>query len=286
MTLQRVVILGGAGFVGSHIARALDTTRYETISVSRRECDFADPSATATLAGLIRDGDIVVTAAAKAPAKNWEMLTDNITMIGHIAEALRGKKLAYLLNISSDAVYGDSMEPMAETAPLTPMAAHGIMHCMREYILGNSVDAPMGNLRPTLIYGAGDPHNGYGPNSFLRLAAEGTDISLFGEGEERRDHVWVGDVAALAVRMIDAKTTGAVNAVSGTVISFMDIAQAVREASGNAVNIVTKPRSGPMPHNGYRAFDNAHARAVAPGLQFTQLRDYIRTQFPAQQKSA
>ena len=44
-------------------------------------------------------------------------------------------------------------------------------------------------LRPTLIYGAGDPHNGYGPNRFRRLAATGKPIILFGEGEERRDHV-------------------------------------------------------------------------------------------------
>jgi nucleoside-diphosphate-sugar epimerase len=37
----------------------------------------------------------------------------------------------------------------------------------------------------------GDPHNGYGPNRFRRLAAGGEEIVLFGEGEERRDHVQV-----------------------------------------------------------------------------------------------
>jgi hypothetical protein len=52
-------------------------------------------------------------------------------------------------------------------------------------------------VRPTLVYGLDDPHNGYGPNRFRRLAAAGEGIVLFGEGEERRDHVAVEDLAEL-----------------------------------------------------------------------------------------
>ena len=49
-------------------------------------------------------------------------------------------------------------------------------------------------VRPTLIYGSSDPHNGYGPNQFIRLAQAKKDLSLFGRGEEKRDHVNVNDV--------------------------------------------------------------------------------------------
>ena len=203
------------------------------------------------------------------------MLTENIQLITNIAEALRGKKLTYLLNISSDAVYGDSMQPMTEEAIIEPLAAHGIMHCMREYILEHRVAAPIGHLRPTLIFGAGDPHNGYGPNSFLRLAKAGKNIELFGNGEEQRDHVFVGDVATLAVAMIAAKTTGAVNAVSGRVTSFLELAEAAQKMAPQPIELIRKPRSGPMPHNGYRAFDNARAKALCPALHFRKVTDYI-----------
>jgi len=51
---------------------------------------------------------------------------------------------------------------------------------------------PLAILRPTLVYGAGDPHNGYGPNRFRRLASANQPIVLFGEGEERRPAVLAG----------------------------------------------------------------------------------------------
>ena len=63
---------------------------------------------------------------------------------------------------------------------------------------------PLAFLRPTLIYGANDPHNGYGPNRFRRQAAKGETITLFGEGEEKRDHVPVDDVAALVSACVAA----------------------------------------------------------------------------------
>ena len=49
-------------------------------------------------------------------------------------------------------------------------------------------------MRPTLIYGKKDPHNGYGPNKFLRKISSNQNIDLFGKGEERRDHVYIEDV--------------------------------------------------------------------------------------------
>ena len=65
------------------------------------------------------------------------------------------------------------------------------MHLVREVMLRSALTAPLAILRPTLLYGAADPHNGYGPNRFRRLAAAGQDIVLFGEGEEQRDHVLI-----------------------------------------------------------------------------------------------
>src|SRR3546814_7607425 len=96
------------------------------------------------------------------------------------------------------------------------------MHLAREQSLEQMVEGPWGTLRPTLIYGARDPHNGYGPNRFLRQARSGEDILLFGDGEERRDHVAVEDVAELAVRMLSRRSSGALNAATGEVASFRD----------------------------------------------------------------
>ena len=145
------------------------------------------------------------------------------------------------------------------------------MHLARELMFRSEVKAPLAMLRPSLLYGAGDPHNGYGPNRFRRLAEAGEQITLFGKGEERRDHVLIDDVAELAARVIYRRSTGALNIATGTVTSFHDIAELVVRLTGSAAPIVETPRSGPMPHNGYRAFATAACRAAFPDFAYTPL---------------
>ena len=65
-------------------------------------------------------------------------------------------------------------------------------------MLKMAVTVPIVVLRPSPLYGVADPHNGYGPNRFSRLAAQGGEITLFGEGEEKRDHVFVEDLGEIA----------------------------------------------------------------------------------------
>ena len=272
---KRVVVFGASGFVGATIVKKLAQAAYEVISVSRKDCDFSEDACRIILGNIVKDDDIVVCAAAKAPAKNWEMLTENVALITNIVETLKTKQLSYVLNISSDAIYADSMDKISESSTIAPHGAHGIMHCMRETILEKNLRAPVGHLRPTLIYGEGDPHNGYGPNSFIRLALAGKSIDLFGNGEEQRDHIFVGDVAALAVGMINQKTACGVNAVTGKTISFMKIAELICEASAG-IEIHKKPRSGLMPHNGYRAFSNDAAQKLCPEMLFTDIAVYIQ----------
>ena len=139
---------------------------------------------------------------------------------------------------------------------------------------------PLAMLRPTLIYGAADPHNGYGPNRFRRLAAAGKEIVLFGEGEEQRDHVAVGDVAEIAVRVLKQRSYGTLNLASGEVHSFRGIAEIAAARAAKPVAIKSSPRSGPMPHNGYRPFDVLATRTAFPDFRYTPLREGLRLAAP------
>ena len=132
---------------------------------------------------------------------------------------------------------------------------HGAMHLAREIAFRSEIPTPLAIVRPTLIYGASDPHNGYGPNRFRRQAARAEEILLFGEGEERRDHVLVDDVAALILRIALRRSTGTLNIATGETYSFRAIAEMVVAAARKPLTIKGSPRHGPMPHNGYRPFD-------------------------------
>ncbi len=242
-----------------------------TLRVGRREVDLLAADAAERLAALLRDGDAVVAASAIAPCKNVAMLRDNMSFILALTKAAGKAKLSHLVNISSDAVYADGPVPLTEASPMAPDTLHGVMHLAREIAFRAEVKAPLACLRPTLVYGAGDPHNGYGPNRFRRLAAKGETITLFGNGEERRDHVLVSDVAELAARVLFRRSTGALNIATGEVTSFRDIAETVARLSGRAAPIVATPRVGPMPHNGYRPFDIAACRAAFGDFSYTPL---------------
>lgn len=277
---ERVVVIGAGGFVGGAVAALAQSVGVERLALGRAEVDLLSNGAADALAAFLSAGDAVVAAAAIAPVKTPKMLAHNIRLAETIAEALKRRPVAHVLNIGSDAIYGDADAPMTEAAPREPTSLHGVMHYARELMLSEAAgDAPFATLRPTLIYGADDPHGGYGPNRFRREAAADGVIKIFGAGEERRDHVDVVDVAELAVRMLLHRSAGALNAATGAVTTFREIADIV--AAHYGARIESLPRSGPMPHNGYRAFDAAATRAAFPDFRYRPIEDGLARVFQA-----
>ena len=272
---KRAVILGARGFIGAALTDRLKHMGAPILPLGRSAVDLGAEGAEEVLSTLLEPGDTIVLVAARAPVKNHAMLVENLEMLSPVIAATRRVPPAHLVYISSDAVYADSPDPLDETSPADPGSLHGVMHRARELALEAEIaaplDIPLGILRPTLVYGAADPHDGYGPNRFRRLAEAGEEIVLFGEGEERRDHVEVGDVAELAARLVVHKSAGILNAATGTVTSFRDIAEQVVALSGKDVPVRGSPRVGVMPHNGYRPFDPTGTMAAFPDFNYTPL---------------
>ena len=265
---KRVVVLGANGFIGGAICKKLTSLAVEVLALGRLELDLLKAGAGKQLAGFLSAGDVLVFASARAPCKNLEMLIDNIQMAKSVCEALKIKELEQVIYISSDAVYTDTDGLISETSCAEPESIHGIMHLTREVALKHEYFGPLAIVRPTLVYGLNDPHNGYGPNRFRRLASSSEDIILFGEGEERRDHVDVEDIAELVSRIIFRKSTGVINAVSGDVVSFRELADFIVSDFNSVASVKGSFRSGLMPHNGYRAFDTKAISEAFPGFRF------------------
>lgn len=273
---SRVVISGAGGFVGKAIAARLERDGVPVLRLTRKEVDLSAPDAPDALARNLKPGDAFVAAAARAPCKNADMLIENLVAARATVQALAKADLSHVVNISSDAVYADSAEPLTERSCASPGSLHGVMHLAREVLFQTELKAPFVTLRPSLLYGAGDPHNGYGPNRFRRLAQKGEDIVLFGEGEERRDHVFIDDVAELAVRALFHRSAGVLNIATGEVHSFRTLAQKVVALEGGKSRIKGSPRSGPMPHNGFRPFDPAGCRAAFPDFRYIGIDEGLR----------
>lgn len=269
----RAVVLGAGGFIGGAAAARLRSEDIDVAALGRSSCDLLAPGAEARLAAELRPTDILIFASALAPCKNVPMLIDNIRMGETVCAALVRQSVAHVVYVSSDAVYKDSAEPLSESSCAEPGSLHGVMHLAREVMLRAAFPGPLALVRPTLTYGLKDPHNGYGPNRFRRLAAEGQEIVLFGEGEERRDHVSVTDIAELILRIVLERRAGIFNAVSGEVVSFRTLAEFIADQFPPPVAIKSSPRVGPMPHNGLRPFAPGAALGIFPGFRFTGWRE-------------
>src|ERR1700674_5729970 len=109
----------------------------------------------------------------------------NLRMVEAACSAFTEVSPAHLVYISSDAIYADDANPVTERSAVAPSTVHGMMHAARELMFCSEYRGAFACLRPTLIYGAGDPHSGYGPNRFRRQAAKGEPIIIFSEGEEK-----------------------------------------------------------------------------------------------------
>lgn len=267
---KRAVVLGAGGFVGGAIARELVREQVPVLGVTRQDVDLLEERAEKKLAGLLRADDAVILVSALAPARNSAALMQNLAMAEQVIAALIAQPVAHLVYVSSDSVYADDANPVTERSCCHPSTMHGMMHAARELMLKSEVKAPVTVLRPSLLYGARDPHNGYGPNRFRRLAEKGEAITLFGEGEERRDHVFIEDVARLVALVILHRSLGVLNIATGISTSFREIAEMIVSLSGKPVPVRGTPRQNPITH---RHFDITACLKAFPQFRYTPLRD-------------
>ncbi|WP_245433513.1 NAD-dependent epimerase/dehydratase family protein [Methylocystis hirsuta] len=268
MAPARVVVIGGSGFVGGALCRRIARAQIPVLAITRQQIDLLADGAEKQLRAILQPGDAVVAAAARAPCRSLDMLVENVKMTRAMVAALKDAAPSHVINISSDAVYADEPVPIDEETPTAPGTLHGAMHLAREIAFRSDISAPLTIVRPTLLYGLEDPHNGYGPNRFRRLAAAGENIAVFGAGEERRDHVWIDDLAEILFRILTRRSIGVLNVATGEVHSFRALAEAVAGASRRKVAVEETPRVGPMPHNGYRPFDIEATRAAFPDFAY------------------
>jgi nucleoside-diphosphate-sugar epimerase len=270
---RRVVVLGASGFIGRRLLQHLAELGTETVPVASKDIDLCQPESIAQLQALVQAEDTLVFASALTPDRGRDRRTmlKNIAMGDYVSQFLENASCAHLIYLSSDAVYQEGEYLIRENSCCQPASLYGLGHLVREEILrevANRVSIPLAILRPCAIYGAGDPHNSYGPNRFRRMALEQRQITLFGQGEEKRDHVYVEDVVALVGLVVGYKSAGVLNLATGVSMSFMEVAQKIARLYGSEVEIKCLPRANPVTHV---HFDITAIHKAFPSFQFTLL---------------
>ena len=270
---MRILITGGAGFQGSHLAErwleaGYEVTLLNTISedaeaniasfVDRVSVVWGSVTDSEIVEKTVRDHDVVVHMAARINVD--ESLTDprsfldvNIGGTLNVLEAVK-KSAARLIHASTCEVYGYGQQsPLSEHAELNPHSPYaaskaGADRMCFAYHKSFGVDVTI--LRPSNVYG---PRQKAGPGgavipTFAALAAAGKPLKVFGTGEQRREYIHVSDlVTAYDLTLNRSDLAGAtVNVGSGETPSIKEIAEFIAERSG--VSIVNEPpRPGEVP---------------------------------------
>jgi UDP-glucose 4-epimerase len=249
------------------------------VGFSSRSADLRNAEGIRNLEGAIDAKTVLICASAITRDRGDTLQTclDNIAMAGHLGAFLEEHRPARCVYFSSDAVYPMVDVPLTEATPVSPGGTfYAVAKFAAEGVLRRSMERggiPLLILRPTGIYGAGDTHNSYGPNAFARSAVLRRAVRLFGEGEERRDHLYVDDCVRLVARLIDSEAVGVVNLASGVSHSFAAVLDALRRVAPFDVEVSRLPRTGPVRH---REFDITHLRRLAGKFRFTSLEDGLR----------
>jgi len=273
---KRIIVLGRNGFIAKNLIKLLKKKRINYLAFSKKRLNLEKKISVNFLQKIVKPTDQIVFISAVAPVKNNLMLKKNVLILNNVVEALRNIKFSQILYISSDAVYDDNARVINENTARTPVSLHGNMHLIRENTLKNFFEDKLCIVRPTLIYGKNDPHNGYGPNKFLRQVMNLEDISLFGMGEEKRDHICVTDVVNVIYYCLQNNFRGCLNIASGKILSFMNIARECLKRN-KKIKIKLIPRNGPMPHGGYRKFNIRKLKKYINVEKFTKLQNYIKS---------
>ena len=271
---SRVLLIGGTGFIGAAVHKRLDAESVPTLALGSNDLNLLEPAATDRLAKLLRPNDSVVMLSALTPDKGRDItaLMNNLVMMQTVCAALGKSSCGHLVYFSSDAVYGIEVSRVSENTAASPKDLYGTMHLTREVMARSLCKIPVLVLRPTTVYGVADTHNSYGPNRFSKSAQEDEKITLFGGGEETRDHIHVDDVGALTVRCLLHRSTGTLNVATGISTSFYEVAETISRQFGSGIEIITTPRANPVTH---RHYDPMNLVKAFPDFSFISLKDGI-----------
>lgn len=305
---MRVLVTGGAGFIGSNLVHALLASGHETGVVDdlssgkpenlhpaswMRTLDILDPRFPSTVADFAPEAVVhlaaqsSVAASLKDPERDWAVNAEGTAVV---ARAAREAGARTMLSASSAAVYGEpAFVPLTETAPVEPINPYGRSKLEAEARLaaelgGSNVD--FASFRFSNVYGPRQDAQGEGGvvAVFCDVLRRGAEPVVDGSGEQTRDFIFVGDIIAAIIGALEkpvalAEGRGAgpaYNISTGGETSINELGRHLAACAGYEADFGHGPaRDGDIvrsvldPSKAERVFDWTAGVVLARGLELT-----------------
>jgi UDP-glucose 4-epimerase len=303
---QKILVTGGAGFIGSHLAGELakeneliiiddlSTGRLENIRelIKKENVNFIKGSITDydLLKESFKDIDFVfhLAALASVPESIKDPMASNSVNINgtlNVLMAARDNRIKKVIYTSSCAVYGDTeVMPVPETSPLNPKSPYAVAKLTGEYycnVFRDIFNLPVISLRYFNVYGPRqNPMSEYAAvvPKFISNVMKDKPPIIYGDGLQTRDFVFVKDIVRANILAALSKESGSFNIGSGVSTSIVRLAETIIRVLGKDIEPLHKePREGEI-RNSLADISKACALGYAPEYSLEEgLMETVRT---------
>ena len=275
---KKIVITGGAGFIGSSMARTLSKENKVTViddlstGYIKNIQGFIDSNAIGFVKGSITDLDLLQeifkdvdyvfheAAIPSVPRSIKDPISSNFVNVNgtlNVLVAARDNNVKKIVYASSSSVYGDTPTlPKEEDMQTYPLSPYAVCKLTGEYycqIFNNIYSLPTASLRYFNVYGPRqDPLSEYAaviPKFITCILNEESPI-IYGDGEQTRDFTFIEDVVQANILVAESDATGVFNIACGKRISINDLVQSIRVITEKDIEpVYNDPRPGDILHS-------------------------------------
>ncbi len=262
-----ILVTGGAGFIGSHTVdlllaqgarvRVLDNleTGQRRNLPTREALEFrqGDIRVAADVVSAMEGITHVLQLAAKVSvqASVEEPVASGATNVAgflNVLDAARRCGVSRFVYASSAAVYGVPAElPLTERSSVAPQSPYGLEKLIDDHyaaLYGELYGLSTLGLRYFNVYGPRqDPSSPYAGviSRFADRLRGNQPLTVFGDGQQTRDFIYVGDVARANVSALTRSCTGVCNVATGSSVTLLDLIRTLGEASGVDAQVLHEP---------------------------------------------
>ena len=251
--IRKILILGHTSFIGRHLMNLLKqrNPEIEIIGKSTRDLDLTRKHQVKMLTNIIDLNTIVIMLSfnAKQSGAGINDFVQNIKMTENLCRLMEKHPPKRLVFFSSQVVYGENTHNTntTEKTKVDPTSYYGMAKFISERLFWKTFDSlkqcSLLIVRIPRVYGPGANRNDYGPTMFTYNALKKDPITIWGDGLELRDYVFIDDLIDIVDNLLFNTFDGIVNIASGETYSFIDVLKTVESVCKCKVKVEYKQRT-------------------------------------------
>lgn len=278
--MSKLVILGHTGFVGHRLKEYLEAKhpQIQVVGISSKDIDLTNLEASKQLGDCLDINTCVIMCSGIKSnyGNSLDTYIRNVQMAENVCRVLAEHPVRRFIFFSSIAVYGvDKHNPRITEDTMVEADTHyGLSKYDSERLLALEMarrkSGSLALLRTSTIYGPHEKIIAPTPSGFLTTYLAGGEVSLWGDGTDLREFLFIEDLVRIVDMLIGNPFCGVLNLGGGAGHSYMEAIRVIEKILGKHLIVQHKPRSK---HKVDKVYDISLFRSLFPQFMFTPLED-------------